>query len=71
MLNIYEFEVEYFKIYFNLLLGILDVFKEWKFVSLMGLEGGYFIDSSFGNLCMFYNLGIWYMIVIYSCNILW
>lgn len=54
-----------------LYVGIIDVFNDGKIVSLIGLEGGYMIGNSLGVLCMYYRMGVRYMILIYSCDVEW
>ncbi|XP_077989922.1 dipeptidase 1-like [Glandiceps talaboti] len=51
--------------------GILDAHADGKIASLIGMEGGHHIDSSFANLRMTYVLGARYMTITHSCNTPW
>ncbi|XP_070534022.1 dipeptidase 1-like [Ptychodera flava] len=51
--------------------GILDAHANGKIASLIGMEGGHHIDSSYGNLRAMYALGARYMTITHNCNTPW
>ncbi|XP_077989923.1 dipeptidase 1-like [Glandiceps talaboti] len=51
--------------------GILDAHADGKIASLIGMEGGHHIDSSFANLRAMHALGARYMTITHNCNTPW
>lgn len=50
---------------------VRSAFKDKRIASLYGIEGGQAIESSFGLLRLFYQLGVRYMTLTHNCNTPW
>ena len=48
-----------------------EAFKNGYIASFYGVEGGQAIESSFGLLRLFYQLGVRYMTLTHNCNNPW
>lgn len=51
--------------------GIEEAFFAGKIGSLIGMEGGHMIDSSFAALRLVYDMGIRYLGLTHSCSTPW
>jgi membrane dipeptidase len=51
--------------------AVLEIFRQGRIASMLGMEGGHAIENSLGALRAFHDLGVRYMTLTHSSNIDW